>query len=200
MGASLESSNAGGPVDDCDMLNADPPGTAINCLPSSGAVYLFNRQTDNRWLQQAYLKASDAGVYDYFGGSVALSADGSTLAVGARRQRSDAGANGGPIADCDTVLPDTPTNCKSNAGATYVFQRHTNDSWSQQVYLKAPNVGASDYFGQTVALSADGVTVAVGATGENSDTGVNGGPVDDCLKPIAKQLNCQRQSGAVYVY
>jgi len=45
------------------------------------------------WTQQAYVKASNTGLYDYFGWSVAVSGD--TLAVGAIHESSSAtGVNG----------------------------------------------------------------------------------------------------------
>ncbi|MDO3720193.1 cadherin-like beta sandwich domain-containing protein [Marinobacter sp. chi1] len=48
----------------------------------SGAAYVFARNGTS-WSQQAYLKASDAGYGDHFGGAVALS--GETLVVGAAK-------------------------------------------------------------------------------------------------------------------
>ncbi len=36
----------------------------------------------------------------------------------------------------------------------YVFVR-TNNTWSQQAYVKASNTGANDLFGRSIALSAD---------------------------------------------
>jgi hypothetical protein len=49
---------------------------------SAGAVYVFVRDDMGGWSQQAYLKASNTDASDVFGWSVALSEDGSTLAVG----------------------------------------------------------------------------------------------------------------------
>ena len=48
----------------------------------AGAVYVFVRN-GTTWSQQAYIKASNAAEGDRFGYSLALSDDGSTLAVGA---------------------------------------------------------------------------------------------------------------------
>lgn len=53
-----------------------------NNKATAGAVYLFVRSGDT-WVQQAYLKASNTDAGDYFGASLALSSDGTTLAVGA---------------------------------------------------------------------------------------------------------------------
>jgi hypothetical protein len=151
---------------------------ASNSSPASGAVYVFSR-SGSTWLQQAYVKASNTEEGDLFGNSVALSADGNTLAVGAEREDSNAiGVNGNQA-----------NNSLTDAGAVYVFSR-SGTSWSQQAYVKASNTGPFDRFGRSVALSADGNTLAVGAPFEDSNaTGVGG--VDN---------NSAADAGAVYVY
>ena len=56
----------------------------------------------------------------------------------------------------------------------------TGAAWSQQAYVKASNTGADDYFGSSVALSANGSTLAVGAVGEASAaTGIGGDQTDN---------------------
>jgi len=63
-----------------------------NLCSSAGAAYVFLR-TAGVWAQQAYLKASNTGVSDRFGYSVAVSGD--TVVVGARFEDSCAdGVNG----------------------------------------------------------------------------------------------------------
>jgi hypothetical protein len=157
----------------------------------SGAVYLFTRRGDS-WAQQAYIKASNPGPYDNFGLNVALSADGNTLAVAAYWEASAAkGINGNQN---DDSIP--------QAGAVYVFTRR-GATWSQQAYLKASNTGRAaiddndfgdgDQFGFTLALSADGNTLAAGAVAEDSRAGgINNLAFqdDDSLA----------SSGAVYVF
>ena len=149
---------------------------------SSGAVYLFARAGD-RWVQQAYLKASNPGTNDQFGHMVALSADGNTLAVSAPFEDSRATGIGGDQTD-DSV---------SQAGAVYVFAR-TRGVWSQQAYLKASNTGEAedgDQFGFSLALSDDGNTLAAGAIAEDSaDARINGNQAD----------NTASNAGAVYVF
>lgn len=159
----------------------DSNGTkADNSLLDAGAAYVFVRAPDDTWSQQAYLKASNAGTQDYFGNSIALSADGNTLAVGAPLENSDAGQVGGDQAD----------DSADNAGAVYVFRR-ANDKWSQTEYLKAVNSDANDRFGIAIAISGDGDTLAVGAYGELSKaTGVGGDQADNSLQ----------NAGAAYVF
>ena len=118
----------------------------------SGAVYVFQFNiTANAWSQQAYLKASNAGTSDLFGGSVSLSSDGNTLAVGA--QYEDGSAVG---------VEGTGSDGVNNSGATYVFE-FNNGNWVQQAYIKADNPSSNDVFGTSVSLSGDGSTLAVGA-------------------------------------
>jgi trimeric autotransporter adhesin len=168
VGAMAEDSNATG-------INGDETNNgAIN----AGAVYVFTR-TSGGWSQQAYVKASNTGAGDQLGFSLALSADGNTLAVGAATEDSTAtGING-----------DETNNGASAAGAVYVFTR-AGSTWSQQAYVKASNTGGSDQFGFSLALSADGNTLAVGAVGEDSNaTGINGDETN----------NSAGAAGAVYV-
>ena len=140
--------------------------------------------------QTAYLKASNPGMFDHFGeggaldghigNAVAVSGDGNTIAVGAQHESSNArGINGNQNNDS-----------AYNAGAVYVFTRNGGD-WTQQAYVKASNAGNGDHFGNVVALSADGNTMAVGAFWESGGaTGVNGNQDDNSIP----------QAGAVYVF
>jgi hypothetical protein len=141
-----------------------------NSTPSSGAVYVFTR-VSGVWSQQAYVKASNTGVGDQFGHSVALSGD--RLAVGALTESSNASGIDGNQAD----------NSASFAGAVYLFT-HTGGVWSQEAYVKASNTGASDQFGYSMAL--DGDRLAVGAWDEDSSaTGVNGNQGDWCRRSLS---------------
>jgi hypothetical protein len=159
--------------------------------PESGAVYVFARVA-GAWSQQAYIKASNAGANDNFGIAVALSADGNTLAVGARSEASSlTGVTPGLVDEA------TSGNGASSAGAVYVFTRSAG-TWSQHAYVKASNAGVNGFFGNAVALSGDGNTLAVGATFESSAaTGIGGNQVYSCSAPTT---NCASFSGAVYVF
>ena len=137
--------------------------------------------------QVAYLKASNAKAGDHFGNGgtleghgVALSGDGSTLAVGAPYESSGAkGVNGNQN---DTSV--------YSAGAVYVFTR-SGSNWTQQAYIKASNPGQGYKFGQVVSLSQDGNTMAVSSYFEASAAkGINGDQTDKSIP----------QAGAVYVF
>lgn len=152
-----------------------------NSSRGRGAVYVFVRN-DEAWQQQAYVKAN----FDYdhptsFGEAVALSATGDTLAVGTPGDDSIAtGINGvqsGYLAE------------GVSSGAVYIFTR-AGVSWQQQAFVKASNTDSNDDFGSALSLSADGNTLAVGASQEDSAAiGINGDQVD----------NSVGNSGAVYV-
>ena len=199
--AYLKASNSGNSVDqlfgDAVSLSADgnllvvgAPGensaaTGVNSDQSlfaadfSGAAYVFVR-TGETWQQQAYLKPSNTGIQDLFGSALSLSADGDTLAVGAFQEDSAATGVGGNQSD----------NTATNAGAVYLFVR-ADEIWQQQAYIKGLTTDESDGFGESVSLSGDGSTLAVGAIGENNVAlGIN-----DTLTGVLAGA-----SGAAYVF
>jgi hypothetical protein len=152
---------------------------ADNTSTDAGAAYVFTR-AGAAWSQQAYVKASNTGTDDQFGRSLALSGDGNTLAVGAAFEDSNATGIGGNQAD----------NSLISAGAVYVFTR-SGAAWSQQAYVKASNTADFDQFGDSLALSGDGNTLAVGALFEDSNAiGIGGNQADDSAG----------SAGAVYLY
>jgi hypothetical protein len=133
------------------------------------------------WTFGTYFKASNADANDRFGEAIAISADGSTLAVGANRETSSTTGIDG----------DQQDNSASLAGAVYVFRRAAS-GWIQEAYLKGSNTEAGDVFGESVSLSADGSTLVVGAPGEDS----RGTNVDSPLQ----QDNSISGAGAAYVF
>lgn len=160
-----------------DSANVDNP--ADNSLENSGAVYVYTHTSDG-WVEQAYIKPSLPSADDQFGYSVALSANGDTLAVGAVGEASSAVGIGGDQTD----------QAKPFSGAVYVFTR-TGGDWSEQAYLKASNPDENDLFGSSVALSDSGDVLAVGAYLESSSaTGINGDQTNNDLT----------YAGAAYVF
>jgi ketosteroid isomerase-like protein len=167
------------------ITNNDGSASSDNSASSSGAVYVFKRDANGDWIQDAYLKASNAGSGDYFGTSVAIS--GSTIVVGAHQEDS----NQTTITNTDGVA--SGDDSASNSGAVYVFKRDAAGDWIQDAYLKASNAQANDYFGNSVAIS--GSTIVVGAYEEDSSqttiTNTDGS---------ASANNSASNSGAVYVF
>ena len=117
---------------------------------------------------------------DFCSSGEALSADGTTLAIG---NVSDSSISTG-------IDGDENDDSASRAGAVHLY-RFDGTNWRRQAYIKASNTDANDRFGTSVALSADGNTLVVGANGEGSNaTGSNGDQSDNTF--VA--------AGAVYVF
>ena len=149
--AAVVSNFAGEPVLRYSGLSArDASGRGLRTwLEQRGAAILL--RVDNReatypvvidpFIQQQKLTASEGAAFDDFGFSVSLSADGNTALIAAY------GATVG-----------------SNAlqGAAYVFV-NSGGTLSQQQKLTASDGAASDSFGVSVSLSADGNTALIGA-------------------------------------
>ena len=125
VGAQLEGSGSAGNQND-------------NTADAAGAVYVFTR-SGNTWSQQAYIKASNAGINHTFGESISLNGTGDTLAVGST------GENG-------------------FSGAVYVYFRN-GDTWGTQEYFTPLNTNGVQRFGFSVSLDSSGDTLAVGAIG-----------------------------------
>jgi len=157
-------------------------GSIDNSMTSTGAAYVFKR-SGTAWVQEAYLKAPNAGELDQFGYSVSVSGD--TIIVGANREQSnETTITNGTIASAD----DTHSN---GSGAVYVFKR-TGSTWVQEAYIKASNSGNVDLFGWTLSISGD--TIVVGSNGEDSNqTTITNGTSSSLDNSI-------NETGAAYVY
>lgn len=126
----------------------------------TGAAYVFDR-VDATWRQEHRLIPDDvdpssSGV----GIGIGLSGDGNTALV------SKAGADGEPRSACIFSYSDE-----------WVVGAETNGSWEQTGELTASDGEAGDRFAWTSALSPDGETILVGAYGDYSSTGRDGGSV-----------------------
>ena len=123
----------------------------------SGVVYVYDR-IGSSFNQVGILTGSLAvNSFDYFGWSVATSADGKTIIVGA--------------------YGDEQTGSGDASGVVYVFDRVGNSFNQVGILTGSLAVNASDAFGWSVATSADGKTIVVGAVndeqaGSGSDSGV----------------------------
>ena len=154
-----------------------------NSATGAGAVYVFVR-SDEIWSQQAYVKASNAGIGHYFGVAVSLGANGDVMAVGSFDEGGSGVPGLDPLLDEDDPLVGT--------GAVYVFKR-SGSTWSEIAKLKAANAEQEDSLGVAVAISNDGNTVAAGALDEDGlTTGVNSTPVPD--------VHENTFAGAAYVF
>lgn len=131
--------------------------------PSSnyGAVNVFKKE-NGVWKQEAFIKASNSHAKSEFGQSIALSADGNTLVVGAHK-------------DSSPLLPLTYQSITGggsiiNGGAALIFKRN-GSTWTEEKRI-VPNVQANDeYFGSVIDVSGDGNTMIVGAYRRNNFEG-----------------------------
>ena len=163
-------------------------------VDDAGAVYPV---VVDPLVQEQELTASDGVAVDFFGGAVALSADGNTALIKAaskngpgvvyvfvrsgatwsQQQKLNAsdGAAGDAFGGAVALSADGNTALigalgKSNKGAAYVFVR-SGITWSQQQELTASDGAAFDSFGERLALSADGNTALIGAKLKNNQQG-----------------------------
>jgi hypothetical protein len=172
--------------------NNSSPEENNNASLGSGAVYIFAfDSTSNLWNRNAYVKmivigAGNTSTDDDFGAALFLDQTGSMLAVGA------------PYEDGSATGVNAPTNeGASDAGAVHTYTR-SSSTWTIDDYIKASNTGSGDFFGSSVALSNDGLTLAVGAPYEKSNaTGVFHNPNGTST---AETNNSAREAGAVYLY
>ncbi|MCG8013207.1 MAG: FG-GAP repeat protein, partial [Candidatus Thiodiazotropha weberae] len=130
-----------------------------------------------------YLKAPQISREYSFGYSIALSADETTLAIGAVGDASTAtGVGVDPAVGGD--------NSATYSGAVNLYVRD-GAGWRQQAYIKASNTGMEDLFGFSISLSEDGNTLAVSAVAEASAaSGIDGDQAD----------NSVQGAGAVYLF
>ncbi len=117
---------------------------------NSGSAYVFTR-SGLIWTQQAKLLPGDGATDDQFGWSISLSDAGDTALIGANWD-NDNGAN---------------------SGSAYAFTR-SGSVWTQQVKLLAGDGAASDEFGHSVSISANGDTALIGARSDD-DNGFGSG-------------------------
>jgi len=108
----------GSPLDD-DVAN------------ETGSAYIYARTSDNTWVLQTKVTASDASSNDNFGLSVAIS---DNLAIVGSYQDDDAG---------------------SNSGSAYIYANTTGNTWVQQAKVTASDASAGDNFGRSVAISGN---------------------------------------------
>jgi hypothetical protein len=126
----------------------------------SGAVYIFERQLDNSWLQVQQIAPPELGGQDSFGACVSLVGD--YLVIGA------------PDSDVVLVEGEDPT---PNIGLAYVYAR-VGGVFEQVQQILPPDPQVSGAW--SVALSFDGMLLAIGArqwTNAELADGLNAGQV-----------------------
>ncbi len=155
--------------------------------PSSGAVMLFDKDSDGNWQLHSVIKSSNSESGDKFGTAVSLS--GNVLFVSAPGEDSQAaGVNLNSSASTDALKVN---NTAPNSGAVYVYSFNAQENaWTETHYIKPEinQISDGDFdkgFGSKLASSAEFLLIS--APNENSANGAAG----DSRFP---------NSGAVYVY
>lgn len=146
----------------------------------AGVAHVFRRTAGTYTLAQT-IPAPQPTLNSTFGGfGLALTPDGTSLAIAARGDSSS-----GTGVDADTTQGAALT-----AGAVHLY-RLAGTQFAHARYLKAPNTGSGDLFGDVLDITADGRTIAVGATGEASAaSGIGGDQADNSVV----------NRGAAYLY
>ena len=155
----------GAPYEDSNQNTITNGNTASgnNSASSSGAVYVYRRGSSG-WSQEAFLKASNAEAYDYFGYNVSLSFD--TLAVTAYGESSlQKTITQGSSASAD--------NSGFFSGAVFVFRREGNQ-WAQEAYIKPANAQDYGLFGSS-GLSISDNLLAIGHSEDSVQNTITNG-------------------------
>ena len=141
-----------------------------NSATDAGAAYVFVR-SGSTWTQQAYLKASNAGAFDDFGYSVAISGD--TAVIGAWEESSAAtGVNG-----------NQSNNSAGGSGAAYVFAGLPATAAMQNISTRAQVLTDGNVLIGGFIISGTGTkSILVRGLGETlGDLGVTGFLIDPTL-------------------
>ncbi|MDE0425028.1 MAG: T9SS type A sorting domain-containing protein [Candidatus Poribacteria bacterium] len=125
-------------------------------LENMGAAYIFV-ETQEDWVQQAKLTATDAAAGDEFGAAVALHED--TAIIGAWKD------------DHPLVDPDEDPSVQADKGSAYSFLRD-GLSWVEKRRIVSAGTNQSDLFGGSVAIG--GAFAIIGAKGNDSAGGNSG--------------------------
>lgn len=121
-----------------------------------GSVWVYRRGSDGLWSPEARINRFH--VRTAFGPGLAMSSDGSTVAVGADLDGGSVGGVNAPEVDSYFIHPPTPG---ASSGAVYVFRRDEQGQWQLQAFIKAATPVDGERMGATVALSGDGNRMAV---------------------------------------
>ena len=118
---------------------------------SSGAVYIYTR-SGTTWTEQQQLRSPIIASQNQFGCSVSLSADGNIAVIGERQA----------------------TNSVLYQGVVHVYTR-SGSVWTHQQMLTDPSPTSVDFFGWSVDISGDGLTIVVGVGNEDAGASETGG-------------------------
>lgn len=160
----------GNPYEDSAARGVNPEDTEEHA-EDSGAVYVYSKNENGFWHEEAYIKASNADAGDEFGFAVDIYHN--TLIVGSPSEASS---------DSDTP----EDNSIDSLGAVYIFEKNRQGQWEERAILKPERRDYAMEFGYSVSIWED--LVLIGAPGDSSDDPTN--PQDQNLV----------NSGAAYLF
>jgi hypothetical protein len=139
--------------DDGQILAIGAPFATVDGKSQAGLVEIFEWDEDDRrgWVPRGVLQGRNAG--DQFGSNIAISADGSVLAISEPTYRGRSGDRSGNV----RVFIHSPFNGYSKLGQ------------------ELEGVDATDHFGIGLSISADGKRLAVGAPYHDNTLGQGNG-------------------------
>lgn len=126
----------------------DEDASGANAKSDAGSAYIFEKNTNGKWIQKSKIVPSDRAASDFFGWTVSISEEGYAI-IGAYGQDLD--SNG--------------LNSLSGAGAAYIFKRDVSGNWIQTQKLISKDRESSGRFGMSVDITKD--KCIVGADLEN---------------------------------
>ena len=171
---------------------------------TSGAAYMFERDSTGYWREQQKLTASDRASGDGFGWGLSISGDTAVIGsshdddngdrsgsayvfvrdgAGIWREQQKLTASNGADSDRfgvaisisgDKVLIGADQDANGGNGSAYLFARDGSGVWQEQKIFTASDGAANDSFGWSVSLS--GYTAMVGAF-KDDDNGFESGSV-----------------------
>jgi hypothetical protein len=174
--------------------------SAIGKTFSTGATYVFTR-TGSTWSQVQKIVPTDAQALDFFGGSVSISGDASTIVAassGAEAPAAEAGAfyvfvksgstwtqtqklTGNPVVSGANVGGvrlsrdgSTIVARSRSAGYVYVYKK-VNNLYQFVSRLRSSDYTTDDYYAESVALNNDGNILPIGAQSKRVGSIANAG-------------------------
>ena len=129
------------------------PLAEFSGLTQQGLAFVYDR-SGSTFTRVGILSSSDPDGSDYFGYSVAMKPDGSTIVVGELNGEKDSGSG--------------------DYGAVHIFDR-SGSTFTHVGIITSGESGkeSDDGFGQSVAITEDGSLIVVGAPGDQYSTGTN---------------------------
>jgi hypothetical protein len=125
--------------------------SAIQNNSNRGAVYVFERNSSDIWVETKKIVASDIAPNDFF--SYSISNSNNTLVIGAPGEDHD----------------ETGNVFLESSGSVYVFEKAGINNWLQVQKIVAPDRSINGIFGTSVALLEDRIIIGAGSINRQFD-------------------------------